>query len=92
MLTKILGLLDIFAAITFWLSVFFHIIPKTLVLLFAFYLLVKGVFFLISLDIASIIDVVCAGVMFLSFNYSLPAFVPILVTLFLLQKGVFSLF
>jgi len=91
MIIKILGILDILAALSFWLFAFFGFPPKSIVMLFAFYLLAKGVIFLISLDIASIIDVICAGIIFLSFTTPIPKFIVILVALFLLQKGVFSL-
>lgn len=91
MIIKILGILDILAGILFWLSAFFHIIPKPLLLIFAFYLLSKGIFFLISFDIPSIIDVICSVIIFLSFTSTIPKFIAILVTLFLLQKGILSL-
>jgi hypothetical protein len=91
MIIKILGLLDILSAFSFWLFAFFGFPPKSLIMLFAFYLLVKGVIFLISADIASILDIISAGIIFLSFSFALPKFLVILVTLFLIQKGIFSL-
>ena len=91
MIVKVLGILDIFAAMFFWLSFFFKFIPEKLILIAAFYLLIKGVVFLISKDIASILDIVCAGVIFLTLNYTIPSFLAILVSLFLLQKGILSL-
>lgn len=87
---KILGSLDIFSAIMVWIAAVFHIIPSPLLLLIAFYLLTKGVFFLISADIASIIDIICAVLIFLSLSFDMPVFVSIIVALFLLQKGIFS--
>ena len=91
MIVKILGVLDILTAIFFWIFAFFGIGPKTLVMILAFYLLIKGVIFLISADIASIIDIISAALIFLSLNFPLPKIIIILVALFLLQKGVFSL-
>lgn len=88
---KILGSLDIFSAVIVWVAGVFHIIPSPLLLLVAFYLLAKGVFFLISADIASIIDIICAVIIFLSLSFNMPVFISIIVALFLLQKGVFSL-
>lgn len=90
MILKILGSLDIFTALSLWIFHFFHIIPEKFIMVLAFYLLAKGIFFLISQDIASILDVICAGIIFLSFNFTIPAFVIILVSLFLLQKGILS--
>ena len=91
MIIKILGILDILAALSFWLFFFVKIVPETFLLLLAFYLLVKGIFFLISRDIASILDVICAGIIFLTLNYQMPAFIAVLVSLFLIQKGILSL-
>ena len=90
MILKILGALDILSAMLLWLGHFFHIIPQNIMILIAFYLLIKGVVFLISADIASILDIICAGIIFLSFQVSMPGFVMILATLFLLQKGILS--
>ena len=90
LIIKILGSLDIFSAIMVWIGAVFHIIPTPLLLLIAFYLLAKGVFFLISADIASIIDIVCAVLIFLSLSFAMPVLVSIIVALFLLQKGIFS--
>jgi hypothetical protein len=90
-IVKILGIADIIAAIIFWGFGMFHIFPKTLVMFFAFYLLIKGVVFLISADIASILDVSCAILMFIALNMGMPKLLIIIITLFLLQKGLFSL-
>lgn len=90
MILKILGSLDIISAVFLWLFVFFKIIPEKFLMLAGFYLLAKGIFFLISRDIASIIDVICAGIIFLSLNFAIPSFIIILVSLFLLQKGILS--
>lgn len=91
MIVKFLGVLDIVAAIVFWLFGVLNIGSKNLIMVFAFYLLAKGIFFLISADIASILDVACAIIMFIAINAGMPKLVVIIVTLFLLQKGLFSL-
>ena len=90
-IVKILGLLDIITAAIFWLSGLFALIPQHFVLLFSFFLFVKGIFFLMSKDIASIFDIICAVLIYSSLSFAMPKFIIILVTLFLLQKGVFSL-
>jgi len=90
MILKILGTLDILSGILLWLGFFFKIFPSSLLMIIAFYLLIKGIIFLISADIASILDIICAGIIFLSLQVNIPGFVIILVTLFLLQKGVLS--
>ncbi|MBU1136571.1 MAG: hypothetical protein ABIG37_01635 [Nanoarchaeota archaeon] len=91
MILKILGSLDILTAVIFWLFAIFGIFPSYIVTIPAVYLLIKGIFFLISQDIASIIDVFCAILIFASFSFALPKFLIILITLFLIQKGIFSL-
>jgi len=89
-LIKLLGSIDIISAIIIWLSAVFDFIPSPLILLVAFYLLVKGVVFLFSADIASILDIACSIVIFLSLSFHMPVFIMIVVALFLLQKGIFS--
>lgn len=92
MIVKILGVFDILAAILFWLFAFFHIIPASLITLVALYLLAKGLIFLISLDIASIIDVIVSVIIFISLAVQIPHIIVFLITLYLLQKGVISFF
>lgn len=91
MIVKILGVLDILAALFLWLFHFFHIIPEEIILILAFYLLAKGVVFLISKDIASMLDVLCAVLIFINLQSALPSFIIILISVFLLQKGILSL-
>lgn len=91
MIIKILGLLDIITAFSFWLFAFFGIFPRSLIIFFAFYLLIKGVIFLMSADIASILDIISAGIIFLSLSFAMPKFIVIITVLFLIQKGLFSL-
>lgn len=91
MILKILGIIDILTAIFFWTFGILGIVPKSIILIFAFYLLIKGVVFLISADIASILDIVCASIIFISLNFVIPTFLVIIVAIFLLQKGIFSL-
>ena len=91
MIVKILGILDIIAAIIFWLFGMFHIIPSNIILIVAFYLLIKGIIFLISLDVASILDVIVSVLIFISLNFALPKVIVFLIALYLVQKGILSL-
>lgn len=91
MIVKILGVLDIISALLFWIFGFFHVLPETLIVSIAVYLIVKGIIFIISLDLASILDVISGLLIYLSLSFNLPAVVIIIITLFLLQKGLFSL-
>jgi hypothetical protein len=87
---KIMGALDIITGILFWIFASFALFPSAILVL-ALILLVKGAIFLISKDIASIGDVICALLMLLALQISMPVFVGVLISLFLIQKGVFSL-
>ena len=74
-----------------WIFGIFHVLPSKLIFLFGFYLLAKGVIFLVSKDAASILDVICAIVFFAAPYAELPKIIVIIVTLFLIQKGIFSI-
>jgi hypothetical protein len=92
MIVKILGILDLLAAIFFWVFGLFGIIPQSIIFAFAFYLLIKGTIFLITAErFASILDIACGVIMFLAISFSMPEIVTILVALYLVQKGIFSL-
>ncbi len=90
MIIKIFGIFDFLSGFIFWLSLF-NIPGQELLLVICFYLLGKGAIFLSSGDIASILDVTSAIIIFISFEFSLPFFAVGLVSLFLIQKGVLSL-
>jgi len=92
MIIKILGILDIFIAVVFWLFGIFHIIPSNFILLLGMILLVKGLIFAINLNIISILDIITAILIITATSVNMPLFVIGLITLFLLQKGAFSLF
>jgi len=91
MIIKILGIFDLISGISFWLFAFFKIIPESFITIIAFYLIIKGLLFIIFKDIASILDIISGILIYLSLIIAFPQFVPILVTLFLIQKGIFSL-
>jgi len=91
MIIKILGILDIFVGIIFWLFGVFGIIPKSFILLIGIILLVKGLIFSIKPNITSILDVISAILIISATSITFPFIVIFLVSLFLLQKGVFSL-
>jgi len=91
MIFKLFGLMDITAAILFFLNNRFGgFVPDKILWIFAIYLLIKGAIFLISLDIASIIDVACGGIIILSIFFTLPNIIAGLLAFFLIQKGFLS--
>lgn len=92
MIVKILGILDIFVALCFWIFGIFHLsILGSFILILGFFLLVKGIVFATTLNIVSIIDIICSLIIIGSTSMSMPIVVVIIVSLFLVQKGVFSL-
>ena len=91
MIVKILGILDILSGLLFWLNGFFNIIPDSIMIIIVLYLVIKGVIFVISFNITSILDIVSGIAIYISLTYTLPAFVIIIITFFLLQKGIVSL-
>ncbi|MBR9703982.1 hypothetical protein GOV12_01105 [Candidatus Pacearchaeota archaeon] len=92
---KILGILDIFAAIVFWIFGIFKLQENTMIvgllMFLGIYLLIKGVVFLISADIASVLDIISAFIIIGATAVIMPKIVVIIVSLYLLQKGIFSL-
>lgn len=92
MIIKLLGFLDIVAAILFFINnSFFNILPTSIILVVAIYLIIKGVIFVISADMASIIDIACGIVILSSAFFVLPRLVAVIVAVYLVQKGVFSM-
>ena len=90
MIIKVLGVLDIIAAMIIWIFIFFNL-GSSIILLVAFYLLIKGSIFLISLDVLSIADIIASFILFAALNFHIPKFVGIIVILYLLGKGIMSL-
>ena len=90
MLLKILGILDIFIGICFWIFSFSGIISYKFMFILGLILLIKGVIFGITLNIASILDVVSALIILINLE-GMPKLVILLVVAFLVQKGIFSL-
>jgi hypothetical protein len=92
MILKFLGGLDILIAILFWIFGIFHIsLLSPLILILGFFLLIKGIAFATTLNAVSIIDIIASLIIIGSTSYSMPIIVVIIVSLFLLQKGIFSM-
>ncbi|MEA3329266.1 MAG: hypothetical protein U9Q06_00800 [Nanoarchaeota archaeon] len=91
MILKILGSIDLASAVILLFSVYFSFISDKIILLIAIYLLLKGTVFLISKDIASILDILCAIILLLSMNFELNVVFTLLIIFYLFQKGVLSL-
>ena len=93
MLALLLGVADIITAVLFVCHNNFGWFPASIVMGFTIYLLIKGGLFSLGLDIASIIDLICAVSMFCSlyFNLILPGVAVGLIGIYLIIKGLMSL-
>ena len=87
MLVKLLGLLDILTGVLVALLTFG--IKTPLLIILASYLIVKGVIFFSG---ASVMDLLCALIIFYAYLNHVPGIITGLIAIWLLQKGFFSLF
>jgi len=91
MFVKILGILDIFIAVCFWLFGNFHLFPGKFIFALGVILFLKGLIFIIGFSFVSILDIIFGIIIAVSSSITLPAWAAIIIALFLLQKGIFSL-
>jgi len=93
MIIKVLGILDLFVGIVFWIFGIFHIIPSSFVLVLGLFLLAKGIVFITGLSITSFLDIISSIVIITASSTSIvmPKLVVILIAIFLIQKGIFSM-
>ena len=84
-----LGILD---SISFLVISFHYLAPKKLMIYIIFYLIIKGLFFiLVSHDFASYIDMACGFyLIFLYFGFSI-SFLTVIFSVYLAQKAVLTL-
>ena len=93
MILKILGVVDILIGILFWMAMIFKISYfNPILLLLSLFIVAKGIIFLISLDFASVVDVISGFLIIYSINYGLHSLITIIIVIFLVQKGIFSMF
>lgn len=93
MLIKALGVFDILAALAILLDALDRAnswFPRNIILAVGILLLVKGLFFLIFGDFATIFDIICAVIILISLAVSMPLILMIIIGVFLLQKGIIS--
>ena len=94
MFIKILGILDILAAVLLIIQNYFtfiEILPSSIIWIIGIYILIKGIAFALILDFASFIDIICGIVIILSIFFAVPKILIGLVIFWILQKGFFSL-
>ena len=88
MIVKILGLMDIFVALTFWIFGIFNLsFLSEFIFILGIILLIKGVIFMTQLSIASILDIIAALILIASSSTSvaMPKLVVIIIALVLLS-------
>ncbi len=86
---RVLGVLDIIASILLFITPFFNL-PDRLVWIFAVYLIIKGVIFILS--IISIVDVAGGAILLISLtHFAIPRTIVFILAFLILQKGIFSL-
>lgn len=88
MLVKILGALDIVAALMLLIAGIGFKLPYMVVLFFGLLLLVKGLIFIT--DFASWFDILGALILFLSLVIGLPSWLFLIPCLLIFQKGILS--
>jgi len=92
MIVKFLGILDIVVGLSFWIFGVFNVGSfGGLVFILGLFLLVKGLVFAMGGDRVSVFDVIFGIVIIIGASMVIPKFIIIIISLFLLQKGIFSL-
>lgn len=91
MLVKILGAVDLAAAVAFLMLIFGMNVFTQFLLFCAILLFVKGMFILMG-DVLSVVDIFSAIILILSISFSLPAVLLWIPAFLLLAKGVVSFF
>lgn len=93
-LVKVLGIGDLLTGVLFWATSMFNV-SESLLMIGAFYLLGKGLFFVFVTgltSIASYIDIACSIIIFINFTANVPFILKTAVVIFLVVKGIASLF
>ena len=91
MFVKILGVLDVFIAVCLWFFAVLGLVPSKFIFILGIILVVKGLIFILGLSIISFLDIVVGLIIIIASFINMPQFVMILLVLFLIQKGIFSL-
>ena len=78
--------------IVFWLFGIFSIQSwSSFIFLLGLYLLAKGIIFATQLSIASILDIISAGIIIYASSAEIHSLIVIIISIFLVQKGIFSM-
>jgi len=90
MLVKLLGIIDFIAAILLFLLIWNFSAPESLIWIFGTIILIKGIAFAITRDIASVLDIYSGIIILLTLAYNVPTIYLMLGCFFLLQKSIMS--
>ena len=94
MIIKAFGILDILAGLLFFIDgTFFksNLLPDKILWIIALYLIIKGMIFLLSFDVASAMDIICGIIIIFAISFTLPEVLVAIIGIYLVQKGAFSL-
>ena len=96
MIVRIIGAIDFVVGLVFWLFGFLqyyniNVFPTEILAVLGTILLIKGIIFAIGLDIMSFLDIICGVIIIVAATTVLPTWIIYIVSIFLLQKGFFSL-
>jgi hypothetical protein len=90
---KILGTIDLITAILFWIFMVFDLTGLTQIITFlGIFILVKGIVFATTADIASALDIISGLVIITASSFNVHILLVIIVAIYLGQKGLFSWF
>ena len=88
----VLGNVDLILGGLLLLEVMYNIIPNLIIFVLSLVLFIKAIPFAIGKDIASVIDIICAFFIISFLPLGLPIALTIGISIYLIQKGVLSLF
>jgi hypothetical protein len=94
MLVKLLGLLDFITIFLFLIKNYFDKsgwFPHIFLIVAGLYLIIKGAIFILSMDYASIIDIISGVVILFAAYYQIPSLIAMVVIILVGQKAFFSL-
>ena len=86
MIVKILGILDVFIAVCFWLFGVLHIFPERFILTLGIILLIKGLVFIVGFSVASFFDIVIGLIVIIASSVTIPHVVIVIAVLILIQN------
>tara|TARA_Y100000034_G_C6882277_1_gene404467 strand:- start:766 stop:1050 length:285 start_codon:yes stop_codon:yes gene_type:complete len=92
MIVKTLGILDIVVGVVFWIGMILNIQALYgFIMLLGLILLVKGIVFAFNLNVVSVLDIISSFIIIYASSNELSNLIVIVVSIFLLQKGIFSM-